>query len=382
MKNILYLLIICVFLVTCKTKRYSETTINFRFEKLSENSKSSVVKSYSLVPLETTEQSYLTKIVRLDVWGDKIFILEYIGPRRNLYIFSREGKYINKLSAQGRGPREYQSIIDFDIHPTKKYISVLDPGLRKIKNYDSNSNYIDERAFDSWGKEFKYFTAGEKVFTTISTKASKFSKQGNNFDIEVYGENKELLYSALPFKDAVSIGAGNQISMFRIGNSISYRQVNTNIVYSIGPDTIRTKYILDFPYPVMPGNELENAFFKGKKIFEKYVYFVNYFETEQMILVQFTHDKNPYWGIYDKRSKRSVLFHGEIDPSCKCDVSLRVIGTWEKGFVIETDYSKITKVIQTLDPEKSKCKTPQMTDIINKLDMTSNPVLLFVEFDI
>ena len=367
-------------MIACKTKEHPGTVIDFSFEKLSQEPVTGVVKSYSMIPLETTDQSYITRIVKMAVDDDKIFILEYIGAKRNLYAFSMEGKYLNKFNIQGRGPTECQSITDFDIHPTNKYISVLDPGLRKIKNYEINSNYVSEMTFDSWGKEFKYFTKGSDVYIVMSTKASKITEHGQSNDIEVYDKNNKLIYSALPFQEAISIGAGNQISMFRIGNNISCRQVNTNIVYSIDPDTIRTKYILNFPYPVMPGNELENAFFKGKKIFDKYVYFVNYFENA--LMVQFTHDKNPYWGIYDKRSKRSVLFHGEIDPSCKCDVSLKAIGTWEKGFVIETDYSKITKVIQTLDPEKSKCKTSDMTNIINKLDMTSNPVLFFVEFDI
>ncbi|MGV8139570.1 MAG: hypothetical protein AB2L20_30605 [Mangrovibacterium sp.] len=94
------------------------------------------------------------------------------------------------------------------------------------------------------------------------------------------------MYSALPFQEAVGISAGGLTSMYRIGNAISYRRENSNLVYSIGADAIQQKYELKFPYPVMPGKELENAFLKRKPIFDQYVYLVNYFETEHMVLIQ------------------------------------------------------------------------------------------------
>ncbi len=382
MKKIICFIVLCAFLMQCKSEKGREGKVDFSFQRLTSDPVSGVVRSYSIVPLETTEHAYITRIAKVTVHEDKMFILEYVGPRRNLYVFSKEGKFISKLDAQGGGPREYQSMTDFDIHPVHEYISVLDPGLRKIKNYDFNSNYIGEQAFDSWGKEFKYFFDGDNVYTVISTKASKMTEQGNSYDIEVYNEKGELVYSALPFQKAVSMGAGTPTSMFRLNKAFHYRQINTNLVYSIRADTIRQVYTLDFPYPVMPGDELENAFLKGKKIFDKYVYLVNYFESEKMILCQFTHDKKPYWGLYDKKSNQSKVFNGEIDPSCGCDGSFMVLGVWEKGFVIETDYSKISRLLESFDPKKEKCSNPEVFDTVDKLDMTSNPILLFVEFKV
>jgi hypothetical protein len=381
MKKSVVFLIAGLFLTSFQSREFSGTTIDFSFNQLSKEPVSSVVKSYTLIPLETNENSYLSRIQKVQVADQRIFVLNSGSVmKRNVLQFSDQGKYLGKLDAQGRGLQEYQSMSDFDIHPVKKQISVLDPGLKKIKNYDFDSKYIDEQSFSSWAKEFKYFTSVNTVFTVLSTKGSRFSDSGENFDIEVYGDNHKLLYSALPFKEAVSIGAGNPASMFRIGNTVSYRQTNTNLVYSIEPGGIRQKYELKFPYPVMPGKELENAFLKGKQIFDQYVYMINYFETEHMILIRYTHDRKPYWGIYDKRSGRSVLFKGEEDPACKCDVMSGIVGTWEKGFILEADYSKITRMLEKLDPKRTKCLNPELFSTADKLDMTSNPVLVFIEF--
>lgn len=381
MKKSVVFLIAGLFLTSFQSREFSGTTIDFSFNQLSKEPVSSVVKSYSLIPLETNENSYLSRIQKVQVADQRIFVLNSGSVmKRNVLQFSDQGKYLGKLDAQGGGPQEYQSMSDFDIHPLKKQVSVVDPGLKKIKNYDFNSKYIDEQTFGSWIKELKYFVSGNKVLTALSTKGSKFSDSGENFDIEVYGDNHKLLYSALPFQEAVSISAGGLTSMFRIGNTISYRQENTNRVYSIGADAIKEKYELKFPYPVMPGKELANAFLKGKQIFDQYVYMINYFETEQMILIRYTHDRKPYWGIYDKRSGRSVLFKGEEDPACKCDVLAGIVGTWEKGFILEADYSKIIKVLEKLDPKRAKCLNPELFSTADKLDMTSNPVLVFIEF--
>ncbi|GEM_PF-5162119 len=236
------------------------------------------------------------------------------------------------------------------------------------------------QVFGSWIKELRYFVSGNKVLTALSTKGSKFSETDENFDIEVYDDDHKLLYSALPFQEAVGISAGGLTSMYRIGDVISYRKENTNLVYSIEPDAIRQKYELKFPYPVMPGKELENAFLKRKPIFDQYVYLVNYFETEHMVLIQYTHNRKPYFGIYNKKSGRSVLFEGEEDPACKCDVMAGIVGTWEKGFILEADYSKISKVLERLDPKRTKCLNPELFKAVGKLEMTSNPMLVFIEF--
>ncbi|MGV8139569.1 MAG: hypothetical protein AB2L20_30600 [Mangrovibacterium sp.] len=51
-----------------------------------------------------------------------------------------------------------------------------------------------------------------------------------------------------------------------------------------------------------------------------------------------------------------------------------------KGFILETDYSKITKLLEKLDPRRTKCINPELFKAIDKLEMTSNPVLVLIEF--
>ena len=313
---------------------------------------------------------------------DKIYILENImGRRHQIYIFNKEGKFVSKINSQGRGDKEYQSISDFDIHPNKEVISILDPGLRKLMNYNLNSEYQSELKLDCWAKEFKYLDIGKHSYTIFSTKSSK-SDTGKGNDLYVYNENNKLLYSALAFDKEISIAIGNGINLTRNNDGVNYFKPNTNLIYSCGTDSISIKYSLDFPFGVLPGDEIENVFLRGKNILHKYVYNIIFFEASNMIHTHFSHNKEVYFGFYDKQSKKSLVFNSQKDPSCGCGITLNIKGTFNNSFILETDISKINAVMKMLDPEKTKCLNPKAFEDIKELDMTSNPILILVEFKI
>ncbi len=368
-------------LLGCADKDTDKNEIDFRFSKLSEQSTSNNVKNYFVVPLETRDDTYITRIRKILVNENRIFLLEGTDSRQQILIFSFDGKFITSIYEQGRGAREYQYLGDFDICPNSNLISVLDPGLHKIFTYNMNSEYQYEFRFDCSAKEFKYFKEGKNIYKTFTVKESNLTDD-IGYDIYVYNEENKLLYSSLPFSVAISLGMGNGIHLTRNNNKIRYFRPNTNLIYSITKDSAQINYVLRFPYEVLPGNELENVFFKGKDILHKYVYNIIYFEASGTIYTLFMYNKEVYWGLFNKDTGESVLFQEQKDPSCNCGITLNFIGTYKKYFILETEYSKINSVLNVLDPDRIKCSDPGIFETIEKLDMTSNPVLIFVEFSI
>ena len=382
MKNYSFALILLFFLVGCKAKTVKEHSIDFNFSNMTDQPVSNFVKSYRVIPLETNDFAYITKSKQIKVFDEQIFVLENISGRRHqLYRFSLKGKYLGKLNKQGRGPEEYQSISSFDMHPKNKTLSVLDPGLRKIKHYDFNSNYLGEQLLKNWGKEFCYILGNDKVYIATTSKKSRAVKD-NSMELEILNEKNEVICSAFPFSKPVSIATGNDISFSGTSDDMGYISPNSNLVYSFYKDSIVLKHELNFPYPVLPGEELQNAFFKGKKILDNHVYNVIYFETPRMVYSQFMNDKKIYWGLYDKNSKESKLFPEEKDPSCNCGITLNVKGTYGDSLILETDYSKINPLLNVIDPGKKRCLNPGIFKEIEKLDMTSNPILILIEYEL
>lgn len=356
--------------------------IDFSFSKLTEEPISNFVNKYLVIPLETRDDAYITRARKILIYNDTIYILENkLGRRHQIYVFSLDGKYITRIFSQGRGAYEYQSISDFDIHPESNLITILDPGLHKLFRYNLNSEYQDEFQLDCWAKEFKYLKEGKMLYLVFSTSTSKLS-DGIGNDIYVYDEEHNLSYSAFPFTKPISIGMGNGINLIRNTNGISYKKINTNLVYSIKSDTLKIKYFLQFSLDVLPGNEIENVFFKGKGILDKYISNINYYESSETVYTFFKHNKNGYWGLYNKSSNKSYVFNEQKDPECQCNITLNVLSSYKDYFIIETDYSKINAVLRILDADKKRCANPEIFKTLETLDMTSNPILILVDFNV
>jgi hypothetical protein len=380
-KSILYLT--SLFLVTCCTqKQTSFNHIDLSFSKLTKQKISNSVKSYTIIPLETREDSYFTTSKKIKFSNGMIYILNSIlGKRHQILIFDSKGIFHSKINSQGRGPKEYLSISDFDINPTRDIISILDPGSRKLINYHLNSEYQDEQKLNFYAKEFKYSKIGNRLYKVFVTYMSKLVI-GENYDIYVYDENNKFIYSSLPFKHPMDIVLGNGINLMSTDSGVSYHKPNSDIIYKIGYNSTKTKFKLTFPSQVLPSEKIEKTLLRGEKSVDKFVYNINYFETSRMVIIQFMYKHNVYCGIYDKESKKSILFEDQKDPSCGCGITLNIKGVSENSFIIETDYLKIEGLLKILDPELKKCFNPGILEARKTWDITSNPILLLVDFEI
>src|SRR5690606_6759523 len=118
---------------------------------------------------------------------------------------------ISRIWKQGRGPREYQSIAHFDVHPVKNYVSILDPGTRRILNYSIDNKFINSVKLGHYAKELCYFQHKGKVYLALSTHKSKIHEE-NNYDIVVLDDNYETIQESIQFTEPQGVVLGNGIS--------------------------------------------------------------------------------------------------------------------------------------------------------------------------
>ena len=297
-------------------------------------------------------------------------------------MFSLNGNFISSISAQGRGAEEYLQISDFDINPKTRAISILDPGKKKVIDYTFNSEYLSDFEVNIWAKEFKYLETENCLLRVFTTKASKLvDGEDKGHDIYVYDSNHNLIHSDLEFSQALSIGLGNGITLSNTGEGIKYQKPNSNIVYAIKDKETSIDKIIGFDYGVLSGDEIENAFFKGKKILDEYVYNLIYFESINWVYTLFMFDTKPYIGLFNKKSKESILYKEQKDPSCGCGITLNIKGVNNDSFIFETEMQKLEGMVNILDPDQTKCYNPEIFNEVEKMDMISNPILVLVDFE-
>ncbi len=114
---------------------------------------------YKLTPLEYSEKSMvgiLNKIIKRE---GVYYVMsgDYAGGKEVL-VFDREGRYLSKLSRLGRGPGEYLSIGDFEVHPNGGRTELWICSRDKMMIYDcENWQLIREMTFPFMINKFKRF---------------------------------------------------------------------------------------------------------------------------------------------------------------------------------------------------------------------------------
>ena len=117
-------------------KDYPEKTINL--EDIAE---------VRYVPLETTDQSLIQGIHKMATSKDKIVICDIV--QNTIFIFDKDGHYINSINKEGPGPQEYSSIQNFAVDFQKEEIYICDYPLKyRILTYSFDGGFIRESKLD------------------------------------------------------------------------------------------------------------------------------------------------------------------------------------------------------------------------------------------
>ena len=100
-----------------------------------------------IVPLETTPECLISPIDKLEIADDKLYLLD--NEQDFIFIFSRQGKFINKIDDIGRGPEEYYELSDFHIDDQFGSCTILlgiDRTINDTYCRDAGNRYVYRRS--------------------------------------------------------------------------------------------------------------------------------------------------------------------------------------------------------------------------------------------
>ena len=373
----LVLLLVVSSLYSCSDKRQLRSNIDFSFEKLSKSVISEKISDYSIVKLETTEDSKINIIKKVVINAEKIYVLNFQENKQEILIFSLDGRYIGKISGKDEGGYGFSSITDFDIQPVNGNVTVLDNKQKSVFNFSGNAEYIDSCKIGFQAEEIAYGINDGSTFFVLHAKSSD-GESGS--EIAVYDDDCRLLKTFFSYSNKrVSCQSNERTLMKRNGNVMFLRE-GTNNLYQIGLEECLNISDFIFPKPVLPADKMYDAFFSGKVDLGNYVYNVDYFESDSIVYVTFSNIENNYIGIENKKSGCSSLYNMLLNPACKCGIKIEIVGSYKNCFIVQIPRAKIRSIIEILDSERSKCSNEEMFEIIDHMKPGENPVLLLLEF--
>lgn len=147
MKNHLIYISLVVILITtaCNSSSSKEhiPVINLNSMSVindkSELDSKSLNMSQTLIPLETTDSSLLSKITCIEKSKDAYWIVS----DGLVFKFSKQGKYLQTIGAIGQGPEEYLNAYNLQIDDSGNKIYVMDYLGRKMVTYTLTGDFIN-----------------------------------------------------------------------------------------------------------------------------------------------------------------------------------------------------------------------------------------------
>ena len=88
---------------------------------------SSVLEKPDVIVLETKPECIIQNIFSAELYEDRIYILD--DEAKALYVFHRDGTFLNRVGHRGRGHGEYRDLSDFSIDREKGIIYLWDNAM-------------------------------------------------------------------------------------------------------------------------------------------------------------------------------------------------------------------------------------------------------------
>ena len=97
---------------------------------------SDLIRIERFLPLEPSDSSLFGSIDQLEVWKDRIYLLDTYKTNAVLVFSATDGKFIHKIEGTGNGPGEFLSPHSFWIDRSDSSLYVMDRMMSKLLKYD------------------------------------------------------------------------------------------------------------------------------------------------------------------------------------------------------------------------------------------------------
>jgi hypothetical protein len=283
----------------------------------------SIFDMIEAIPLETKDKYLITEIIKARI-VDEMLILQDKAER--LFVFDLHGKFLNEISAKGRGPGEFSELRDFEID-NEKHLYILD--FERIHIYSIDGAYI---------KTIRYsFSPENEVYCNpiqfAVAEPNRFYIWGGSFGINENEDGKHFAMYELDDQGKVRnryfpvnhVILDDRSRFSTISDTILINPVfGSYDVYSIDNVCVKKRYHVDFgekamPVSIPPGFQ-SLATFKDNVDKQYYHSIKRWTESSEWIYFMFFTKDRAYNAYYSKRLKKSFLsrqwplVEGEIAP--------------------------------------------------------------------
>ena len=360
-------IIFCLCLISCSDKTEIKGMISVDLEDITQPSIYDIFSDISVIPLETTTESLIKFISKVEYYQNRYYILDK--RLHAIFVFDSKGKYLYKINDRGEGPNNYIDLTDFEIDKKREKIMILSAGARCLNYYNMEGKFLKKLRLP---KISLYYYK----LQLINNDTIVFSTPDGINKLKYYSIKENVIIHEDSINEQKDHFHPNQ---FMMEGFLSYGLSNT--VYSLKNGKTEKAYTWDFG----ENNDLSNLNtpkgfdYNAIKKHTSDVYSsttVNYVlylqgQNDRYIYAMLIIENKTRNILYDKETKRSMVFEKTKEGATICPIK------WDNDYII----SAIGGYIDLNDLEfddlvPNEIRTPELSKIINNIKEEDNPVLI------
>lgn len=204
------------------------------------------IDSIRYVKLELTDESMIGDISSLEVYKDRIYILDE--QTLSLFLFALDGKFISKICNIGQGPGEYISLDYFSIDKENNHLVLTDLMGYWVMRYDLSGNFIKRQKIPFWiDGIYALKNKGYALFANKRNNKQYFDQEYSLYIVDSLMEIKNVYfsYNSNNYQGLRALVSSN--GGFSSNNDQDYfYSLYRDTVYEIKQDQLEVKYVFDF----------------------------------------------------------------------------------------------------------------------------------------
>jgi len=360
----------------------NDTGITVLLDKVEDQIKiSELIKDVKYIPLETSDNSLISHISAVDIYKDRIYIVDNI-MQNKVYIFDIDGKFIKAIGQKGGGPEEYALLTGMTIDRKNERLIVYDNMKRRFMYYTLNGDFCRSVPTPfSFAGEMMVSPKGDLMSVSNKSNMNTHLKELDDYRILFTDSLGNVVKGAFNYDDNSSLAIAYS-QLYRTNSELVFYPQYMNSLYTVNDSTITLRYKIDLSN-YSPYNLLDIQNVKSENVFNEITRGSTYLqpnmiETNDFLYFLVTNKTEYIFSFFDKKTNNIISFHGfDYDGDCVFNPTITRMNSYQDYFVssVPVEFLKMIKSNRDKSENKFSDNVASMIDSLHEDD--NNVLVLF-----
>lgn len=330
-----------------------------------------LIEKVHIVKLEETDESLIGNVFNLKILNDMMVFPDT--NEKALMFFNSKGEFLNRLKRPGDGPEEYSEIWGFWM--SGDTVKIYDQDNSEILSYTQQGEFLDSEKL--LYNAMHVYQQEDGYWLDISHRIQMDSVKAELVHLNRQFKNPEYY---LPYENLMGFPILSSISSFNeVGNAFTYKQILSDTVFLIEPDTVRPLINLNFGDDYLwNSEELRKNGEKAMSMIQESgkVWIVNTWLGPRYIYFNYNTSFSDYFQmILDRETGEMLNLNTQKTPDEK--MTLMINGWLGDQMLVGISSLDLADLLEDLDESQY---TFEEGSSLSEIESSENPAMMFVTF--